>query len=333
MTLIERLRERARLGPDPCLRPPSFWRSLSAGLASIAGSLVLDALLVALGTRLFPSTEGYTHFRFSDYGELTVIGVLGASLAWPVTARVASTPRWLFLRMAVVVTLVLWIPDLWLVVRGQPIRAVVVLAVMHFGIAVVTFNCLVRLAPVRTRTPASGVPRDPTAEEEQPAEPREKVGGFTMTVIRRTAIAMAGLVGLEFALGVGALVVVPYGRTSVGLPSRGVVLYLAHAVLGAILGLGAVGLLQAARRWGRIARLGSTLGVAGVVVAAAGGVATVDHAIRLLGVGLMLVGSFVAAFGYAILITVAPHRLEPSVGSDTAPPIPDTTGGSESVGS
>jgi hypothetical protein len=327
MAWTERVRETARLVPDPRLRPPSVWRSVSACVASVAGSLVLDALLVALGTKLFPSTVGYAHFRFSDYGELTVIGVLMASLAWPVTARITPTPGWLFLRMAVVVTLVLWVPDLWLILRGQPPQAVVVLAVMHLGIAVVTFNFLVRLAPVRSRASAGHLTRDPTTKGERPTEPGGTV--FSTTTIRRVAIAMASLVGLEFALGVGALVVVPYGRTSAWLPSRGVVLYVSHAVLGGIIGLGAVGLLHGARRWARIARLGSVLGFAGVLVAAAGGVATVDHAIRLLGVGLMLVGTFVAAFGYAILIAVAPRqRPTPSVGSDTAPPVPDATGGS-----
>ena len=32
------------------------------------GSLAADAALVMIGTRLFPSTAGYVHFRFSDYG-------------------------------------------------------------------------------------------------------------------------------------------------------------------------------------------------------------------------------------------------------------------------
>jgi hypothetical protein len=51
--------------------------------------------------------------------------------------------------MAVAVTLVLWLPDLYIPAGGQPLRAVAVLIVMHLAIAVVTCNCLVHVAPVK----------------------------------------------------------------------------------------------------------------------------------------------------------------------------------------
>jgi hypothetical protein len=133
----------------PSGRPPSAGRWLVATVASVAGSLAADALLVVIGQAVFPSTRGYPHFQFSDYSKLTVIGVIIACLAWPVVTRISSAPRWLFLRMAVAVTLVLWIPDVLILAQGQPPRAVAVLFVMHLAIAVVTYNCLVRLAPAR----------------------------------------------------------------------------------------------------------------------------------------------------------------------------------------
>jgi hypothetical protein len=126
-----------------------------ATAASILGCLVADAVLVAIGEALFPSTKGYAHFRFSDYGKLTLIGVIIACAAWPVVTRVTSTPRWLFFRLAVLVTLFLWLPDLFILYRGQPVRAVAVLMVMHLAIAVVTYNALVRIAPVRPRREAA----------------------------------------------------------------------------------------------------------------------------------------------------------------------------------
>jgi hypothetical protein len=92
------------------------------------------------------------HFQFSDYAKLTVIGVLIACAAWPIVTRISSEPRWLFLRMAVVVTLVLWIPDVYILSLGQPAKAVAELFVMHLAIVVVTYNCLVRIA--RTGQPA-----------------------------------------------------------------------------------------------------------------------------------------------------------------------------------
>jgi hypothetical protein len=128
--------------------PLPVWPGLVlATVVALAGSLLADALLVAAGTKVFPSTEGYGHFQFQDYAKLTVIGVIIACVAWPIVNRISSRPRWLFLGMAVVVTIVLLLPDLWILMRGAPAMAVLVLVVMHLAIAVVTYNALVRLAP------------------------------------------------------------------------------------------------------------------------------------------------------------------------------------------
>jgi hypothetical protein len=63
----------------------------------------------------------------------------------------------------VLVTLVLWLPDLYILVKGQPPKAVAVLMVMHLAIALVTYNSLVRIAPVTSagteRSPAPGPDR------------------------------------------------------------------------------------------------------------------------------------------------------------------------------
>ena len=128
---------------------PSAVQALLATVASIVGSLAADAILVAIGTTVFPSTKGYVHFQFSDYGKLTVIGVLIASAAWPITTRITSQPRWMFFRMAILVTLVLWLPDVYILHLGAPPKAVAVLMLMHLAIAVVTYTLLTRIAPVR----------------------------------------------------------------------------------------------------------------------------------------------------------------------------------------
>ncbi len=138
-----------RLDLSPSHRPPSTARVLVATVISIVGSLVADALLVVVGEGIFPGTNGYVHFQFSDYAKLTVTGVIIACVAWPVVARLSSAPRWLFFRLAVLVTLLLWLPDLYILHQGQSARAVAVLMVMHLAIALVTYNALVRTAPVR----------------------------------------------------------------------------------------------------------------------------------------------------------------------------------------
>ena len=144
---LERALGLVRVDFAPARQQPSAARVMAASVLSIAGSLAADALLVVIGTAIFPSTKGYVHFQFSDYAKLTVIGVVIACLAWPVVTRISSDPRWLFLRLAILVTLVLWIPDVYLLYRGQPADAVAVLFVMHLAIALVTYNLLVRLAP------------------------------------------------------------------------------------------------------------------------------------------------------------------------------------------
>jgi hypothetical protein len=147
---LERALSLVRVDFTPARQQPSAARVAVASAASVAGSLAADAVLVVIGTAIFPSTKGYVHFQFSDYAKLTVIGVVIACLAWPVVTRITSEPRWLFFRMAIGVTLVLWLPDLYILVKGQPPRAVAVLIVMHLAIAVVTYNCLVRIARVNT---------------------------------------------------------------------------------------------------------------------------------------------------------------------------------------
>jgi hypothetical protein len=131
---------------------PAAGRLALATVVSIVGSLLVDALCVVIAQAVFPSTKGYAHFQFADYGKLTVIGVIIACAAWPITTRITSQPRWMFFRMAIAVTLVLWLPDVYiLVVQKQPGDAVGFLFLMHLAIALVTYNALVHLAPVRAR--------------------------------------------------------------------------------------------------------------------------------------------------------------------------------------
>ncbi len=146
---VDRLMKLARLDWTPSHRQPSGVRLVIATIVSLLGSLIADGAIVAVGTRVFPSTKGYVHFHFSDYGKLTVIGVLIACAAWPVVTRISNDPRWLFFRLAIVVTLVLLLPDVYILHQGQPGKAVGVLMVMHLAIALVTYNALVRIAPAR----------------------------------------------------------------------------------------------------------------------------------------------------------------------------------------
>src|SRR5580658_9268790 len=122
-----------RIDFAPRHKQPRAAQVIVATLVSLAGSLAVDALLVVIGTRLFPSIAGYVHFRFSDYAKLTTIGVIIACAAWPIVTRISSSPRWVFLRMAILVTFVLWLPDIYILAKGQPAKAVAVLILMHLA--------------------------------------------------------------------------------------------------------------------------------------------------------------------------------------------------------
>jgi hypothetical protein len=151
--MLNRLASLARIDFSPQHRVPSARRLLLASIASIAGSLAADATLVVIGKAVFPSIRGFAHFQFADYAKLTVIGVIIACVAWPIVTRISSAPRWLFFRLAILVTLVLLLPDLYILHMGEPAKGVAVLMLMHVSIALVTYNLLVHIAPVR---PAAG---------------------------------------------------------------------------------------------------------------------------------------------------------------------------------
>lgn len=155
-TAFEEVMSRVRVDFAPKHRQPSSLMVVVAAVASIVGSLAADAALVAIGTAVFPSTKGYVHFQFSDYAKLTVIGVVIAAAGWPIITRISSAPRWLYFRLAILVTIVLLAPDAWIYLNGAPAKAVAVLVTMHLAIAVVTYNCMVRIAPARGPLRQSG---------------------------------------------------------------------------------------------------------------------------------------------------------------------------------
>jgi hypothetical protein len=215
--------------------------------------------------------------------------------------RITSSPRWLFMRLAVLVTLVLWLPDVWILLKHEPARAVGVLMAMHLGIALVTYNLLVRVAPAReSRGDRSEHESAPPAEllqagEEDPARASPRTAGRSVLWLATT---LSALVGVDFALGMVALFSVPAGRPSGWLPGKGTAIYLAHAIVGLPLALGAVAFLVLVRDTGRSLKVTGWMGLIGVAVAGVGGAITDLHPLRLLGMALMFVGPMFAGFVY-----------------------------------
>jgi hypothetical protein len=142
--------KRFRIDFNPKTPPPPM-AVVIASVVAIVGSLAADAALVSIEVSGYPKTKGYAHFQFSDYSKLTIIGVLIACVGWPIVARISSQPKWLFLRAAVAVTLVMFLPDVAIWYLGQSAQEVFVLVWMHIAIAVVTYLSLILLAPVHGR--------------------------------------------------------------------------------------------------------------------------------------------------------------------------------------
>jgi FtsH-binding integral membrane protein len=147
--LVERTMAIARVDWTPSHRQPSLVRLAVATLTAVIVSLVADAIIVAIGTHIFPGTAGYDHFRFGDYAKLTIIGVLIGAAGWPVLTHISSAPQWLYGRLTVLISLGLFLPDAWLLLHHQPLKDVAVLMTMHVAVAVVIYCSMVLIAPVR----------------------------------------------------------------------------------------------------------------------------------------------------------------------------------------
>jgi len=131
-------------------RPPATSMVAVATCVAIVLSLVADWLLAKIGVAVYPDQRHYQHFQFGDYAKLTVIGILGAGVAWPIVARISSKAKRLYLKLEVIVVLVTFLPDVAIWWLGQPATAVFVLVWMHLAIAFITYPVMVMLAPVRS---------------------------------------------------------------------------------------------------------------------------------------------------------------------------------------
>ena len=296
--------------------PPSGLRVALITAVAAIGSVFVNAVIVWIAKAANPSLQDYSHFRLWDYGTLSVVGVAGAGVAWYIASRYLATPRVVFFRVAIAVTLVLWAPDVWILVKHEPTRAVLVLALMHLTVALITYNLLVFAAPVAVResaaaagpTPRLGHVRGLEGEAEPPRVPRG------------VWVALMVAVGVEFFAGLLGMLYVPFNRPDGWLVHRGEAIYLMHSLLGGVLAVAALAVVFHVLRQSkshRIDRVAAISGLCGMFVGALGGAMCVFHPLRLLGMALMFVGVSVAFFGYLIPMidetpSVAPSTSSPS---------------------
>lgn len=156
MPLLDDALRAARIDFPPPARQPSVPVTALAMAVGVLLSLVASMLIVHLAIGLFPALAGYEHFRLSDYGRLTVIGALIACVGWPVLTRLSSAPVRMYLTLSVLGTLVLLLPDLYILyVLHEPAPAVAALVGMHLAVVLISCASMVAIA----RRPISDHPR------------------------------------------------------------------------------------------------------------------------------------------------------------------------------
>jgi hypothetical protein len=296
-------------------QPPSASRVAVITVLSALASIVVNAALVWLAKASQPSLDHYSHFRLWDYATLTAVGVIAAGGAWYVTTRSFPTPRHKFFRVAVVVMLALWVPDVWLLIKHEPTRAVVFLFIMHATVALITYNFLVFGAPVAARAMTS---ESVLAARARPAAIE---GDATTTRVPRVVwVSLMIAVTVEFLAGLVGMLYVPFNRPDGWLSHKGEAIYLLHAVLGGLLGVAALAVvfyLSRRKPIHRVDRVAAVSGLCGVLVGAVGGVLCESHPLRLLGMALMFLGVSVAFFGYLIPMIGDAHPLASGDASTT----------------
>jgi hypothetical protein len=303
--LVTNTLARARLDWMPGGEPASPARTTLAATLAVVVALACNAGLVRIATTWSPSLRTYAHFRVVDYGSLTVLGVVGAGVTWFVVSRISSSPRWFFVRLAVVVTIVLLAPDVWIIAGHEPVRAVATLMAMHVVMALVTYHVMVRVAPVRTRARTVADPSTASRAPVASLDPVEVRDGTTRLRYdahygRRTWLTMASAVGVEAVVGMVELFDVPFGRPNGFFIAKGEVFSLLHGLVGGFLGIGATAIVLLAGREDRFVRMAAIGGFFGVALGAVGGTLCYYHSLRIVGMVLMFVGASVGFFSYLI---------------------------------
>jgi hypothetical protein len=122
---------------------------LTAGaIVALAANTVIAMAALAAG-----ASSAFSPLLFFVYGPFTVLGLLGAYAGWRIVRRRARNPRRLLSVLVPVLTVLSFIPDTFLALRGfipsTSLTGVVALMLMHLVVVAVAVPLCSRLAPVR----------------------------------------------------------------------------------------------------------------------------------------------------------------------------------------
>ncbi len=121
-----------------------LWVGPLAIVAAVAANFVVRALALAV----LDVPADFIQLQSPAFLPFTVVGVLGAVIAFALVGRLSRAPVRTYTRLAIVVLVLSFIPDIGLLVSGAPgatLPGVLVLMVMHTVAAVVAVGILTRL--------------------------------------------------------------------------------------------------------------------------------------------------------------------------------------------
>jgi len=133
-------------------------RAICVGVALLAASSPAAAQTVDLNA-LIPAGGATASGRIIELVAILTVLSVAPGLLIMVTSFTRFIVALSFLRSGlglqsapanlVLISLALFLPDAWLLIRGQPLKEVAVLMVMHLGVASVIYCSMVLIAPAR----------------------------------------------------------------------------------------------------------------------------------------------------------------------------------------
>jgi hypothetical protein len=122
---------------------------LAAGaIVAVAANAVIAMAALAAG-----ANSAFSPLLVFVYGPFTVIGLLAAYAGWRIVRSRARNPRRALLVLVPVLTVLSFIPDTFLAIRGfipgTSLTGVIALMLMHLVVVAIAVPLCARLAPVR----------------------------------------------------------------------------------------------------------------------------------------------------------------------------------------
>jgi cytosine/uracil/thiamine/allantoin permease len=128
-----------------------YEKLLVAGLVALLGSVLANLLLRVIAVALLRPDPAFMQLQWGPPIFFSVIGVLGAIGAYALIGRRSQRPISLFRRVALIVLLLSFIPDVLLLFAGAAVPGVtlpnvIALMLMHVVAWYITVQALTRLA-------------------------------------------------------------------------------------------------------------------------------------------------------------------------------------------